>query len=110
MTTCSNDDCYGLLRMWKPLLIVLGRPPCRLVQPDLGTTMMIVLVSCTLVFWPPQAVTAGGGRRGAGVFGVLRYRNDDVRETPEPHTTIVRRLSNRTRASASRACCNQTLM
>ena len=67
-----NQEAYGLLRLWKPLLVVAVPAVLVLVQPDLGTAMMILLSRCTVILfgkvrWYLVAVMVAGllavGRR-----------------------------------------------
>ena len=85
-----NEAAYGLLRLWKPILVVLVPFAIVLVQPDLGTAMMIGLSSLTVILfgrvrWYLVAVMVVGLLAAAGVIW-----NDYVRESPEPRTTILR--------------------
>jgi len=85
-----NQPAYGLVRLWKPVLI-MGVPfVLVLVQPDLGTAMMIGLSSLTVILfgkvrWYLVAIMVAGLLASAGVIW-----NDYVREAPEPRTTILR--------------------
>ncbi|MBN1209609.1 MAG: rod shape-determining protein RodA [Myxococcaceae bacterium] len=85
-----NQESYGLLRLWKPVLVVAVPFVLVLVQPDLGTAMMIFLSSLTVILfgrvrWYLVAVMVVGVLTAAGVIW-----NDYVREAPEPKTTILR--------------------
>jgi rod shape determining protein RodA len=85
-----NQAAYGLLRLWKPVLVVLVPTAIVLVQPDLGTAMMILLSSLTVILfgrvrWYLVAVMVVGILAAAGVIW-----NDYVREAPEPRTTVLR--------------------
>lgn len=85
-----NQAAYGLLRLWKPVLVVLVPFAIVLVQPDLGTAMMIGLSSLTVILfgrvrWYLVAVMVVGLLAAAGVIW-----NDYVRESPEPRTTVLR--------------------
>jgi rod shape determining protein RodA len=85
-----NQDSYGLLRLWKPLLVVGVPSVLVLVQPDLGTAMMILLSSMTVILfgkvrWYLVAVMLVGLVAVGGIIW-----NDYVRETPEPHFTFLR--------------------
>jgi rod shape determining protein RodA len=87
-----NEEAYGLKRLWKPVLVVMVPFTLVLVQPDLGTALMIFLSSLTVILF--------GKVRGylvatlvVGVLaGAVIIWNDYVREAPEPRTTIVRHL------------------
>ena len=70
---------------WCPSVLVL-------VQPDLGTALMIVLSSADghplrQVRWYLVAIVVVGCSPGAGIIW-----NDYVREVPEPRTTVIRHL------------------
>jgi rod shape determining protein RodA len=85
-----NQAAYGLLRLWKPVAVVVVPFAIVLVQPDLGTAMMIGLSSLTVILfgkvrWYLVAVMVAG-LLAAGVV----IWNDYVREAPEPRTTILR--------------------
>lgn len=85
-----GDEAYGLLRLWKPVLVTLVPFALVLVQPDLGTALMIALTSLTVILfgkvrWYLWAVLIGG------VLAVaLVIWNDYVRDVPEPRTTVLR--------------------
>jgi rod shape determining protein RodA len=71
-------------------LIVMVPFTLVLVQPDLGTALMILLSSATVILfgkvrWYLVAVLLVGFFAGAGIIW-----NDYVREQPEPRTTIMR--------------------
>jgi rod shape determining protein RodA len=85
-----NQPAYGLLRLVKPVAVVMVPFAIVLVQPDLGTAMMIFLSSLTVILfgkvrWYLVAVMVVGLLASAGVIW-----NDYVREAPEPRTTILR--------------------
>jgi rod shape determining protein RodA len=85
-----GQGSYNLWRLWKPVLAVGVPFVLVLVQPDLGTALMIFLSSLTvLIFgkvrWYLVALMVAGLLAGAGVIW-----NDYIRDSPEPRTTIVR--------------------
>ncbi|MFL5319977.1 MAG: rod shape-determining protein RodA [Myxococcaceae bacterium] len=90
-----TDDRYGFLRLWKPVLLAFGPAVLVLVQPDLGTFMMIALSSVTVLLfgrvkWHVIAVGAGAMLLVAGVIW-----HDYVREPPadgSPRKTIARQF------------------
>jgi len=87
-----SDDSYGFLRLLKPLAI-FGVPTLLvLVQPDLGTAMMMTLSSATIILfgrvrWGLVVLSGVGLLVASGVIW-----NDYVRETSQPHATIIRHL------------------
>ena len=85
-----NQESYGLLRLWKPLLVVAVPAGLVLVQPDLGTAMMILLSSATVILfgkvrWYLVAVILAGLVAVGGIIW-----NDYVREAPEPRFTVLK--------------------
>ncbi|SET51365.1 cell elongation-specific peptidoglycan biosynthesis regulator RodA [Stigmatella erecta] len=85
-----GQGSYNLWRLWKPVMAVGVPFVLVLVQPDLGTALMIFLSSLTvLIFgkvrWYLVAMMVVGLLAGAGVIW-----NDYIRDSPEPRTTIVR--------------------
>ncbi|MFY0574732.1 rod shape-determining protein RodA [Cystobacter fuscus] len=87
-----GDGSYGLKRLVKPLLVVMVPTALVLVQPDLGTALMILLSSATVILfgkvrWYLVAVLLVGFFAVAGIIW-----NDYVRDVPEPRTTVVRHL------------------
>ncbi len=84
-----GQESYSLLRLWKPVLVVMVPFTLVLVQPDLGTALMIFLSSLTVILfgkvrWYLVAVMVAGLVAGAGIIW-----NDYVRDNPE-RTTIIR--------------------
>jgi rod shape determining protein RodA len=87
-----HAESYGLFRLWKPALVVGVPAVLVLVQPDLGTCLMILLTSGTVILfgkvrWYLSSVLAAGVILVAGVIW-----NDYIREQPEPRTTVVRHM------------------
>jgi rod shape determining protein RodA len=85
-----NQESYGLTRLWKPVLVVAVPAGLVLVQPDLGTAMMILLSSLTVILfgkvrWYLVAVMVAG----ILAAGVVIW-NDYVREAPEPRFTVLK--------------------
>ena len=87
-----SDDSYGFLRLWKPLVLFAVPTVLVLVQPDLGTAMMMTLSSITIILFGRVRwwLVALGGV-GLLVVSVVIW-NDYVRETPQPHATVIRHL------------------
>lgn len=87
-----NDEGYGLVRLWKPLLIVGVPFAMVLVQPDLGTAMMIGLSSLTVILFGKVKrllviLLAVGALSGAAIIW-----NDYVRDAPDRTTVLRHRL------------------
>ncbi|MBM7114973.1 rod shape-determining protein RodA [Archangium primigenium] len=87
-----GEGSYGIKRLIKPVLVVMVPTTLVLVQPDLGTALMMLLSSATVILfgkvrWYLVAVIVVGFLSGAGIIW-----NDYVREMPEPRTTVVRHL------------------
>src|SRR5260370_1303743 len=87
-----SDDSYGFSRLWKPVLIGLVPMGLVLIQPDLGTTMMLLFTAATVIL-------VGKGKRSvlvavaiAGVLLSVVIWNDYVREPSESHRTFIRHL------------------
>ncbi len=86
-----NQPAYGLLGLWKPLLLAGVPLVLVLIQPDLGTAMMIALTVLTMVlFARVKKVLVGILVAGLLTAGVVIW-NDYVREPGNPpHATILR--------------------
>lgn len=87
-----SEDRYGFLRLLRPALIAGVPLVLVLVQPDLGTAMMIGLSSLTVILfarvrWPVMTVLV----TGLLVVSVVIW-NDYVRQSPpdRPHATLLR--------------------
>ena len=85
-----TQEGYGFIRLALPAVIAFIPFALVLVQPDLGTALMMFFTVVTLflfarVKWWVVAVMVGGALLG----GVVIW-NDYVREQPEPKQTIVR--------------------
>lgn len=81
---------YGFLRLVPAAVIALVPTALVLVQPDLGTAMMMSFTALTLILfakpkWTVMAALAIGGVLSVGVLW-----NDYVRAQPEPRVTIIR--------------------
>jgi rod shape determining protein RodA len=85
-----EDDRYGLRQLWKPLLLVGVPSVLVLVQPDLGTCMMLLLSSATVILFGkirrPLAIGLFAGL--LALTGVIW--NDYVRSPQTPHVTFMR--------------------
>lgn len=88
-----HDDerpSYGFLRLIPPAVIALVPIGLVLVQPDLGTALMMVFTAATIILfakprWPVLVVLALVAVAGVGVLW-----NDYVRPQPEPRFTLIR--------------------
>lgn len=71
---------YGLLDLWKPLLVIGVPAGLTLIQPDLGTAMLILAVAGTLVLVAKVRTSAlavlGAGGIAAGVLSWLFVLRD----------------------------------
>jgi rod shape determining protein RodA len=84
----EGEQPYGLLRLWKPLLLALGA--AALVLPDLGNTMMILLTAATiLVFARLRPWLLGVGLAAVIAVGGVIW-NDYVRDPADGHRTLIR--------------------
>ncbi|MEN9800036.1 MAG: hypothetical protein RL653_3733 [Pseudomonadota bacterium] len=85
-----EDDSYGFLRLLKPALLALVPAVLVLVQPDLGTFMMICLSALTVILFG----RVRGGVWAVGIIGALAVAfvvwNDYVRDGGHPPKTIAR--------------------
>lgn len=86
---------YGFLRLIKPVAIFVVPSVIILVQPDLGTTMMILLSSTTVVLFARVrwTVLATGGAVMLLLTAVIW--NDYVRDPSDGHRTFIRHLLKR---------------
>src|SRR5690606_6762310 len=88
---------YGLMELWKPLLVIGIPAGLTLIQPDLGTAMLILAVAGTLVLVARIRTSAlavlGSGAIAAGVLGwlfVLRdYQKKRVLAFLDPEADIL---------------------
>ena len=87
-----HDESYGLTRLWKPALVVGVPAVLVLVQPDLGTALMILLTSGTVILFGKVRWYLGAGLAAAVILVAGVIWNDYIREQQEPRTTVVRHL------------------
>jgi rod shape determining protein RodA len=86
-----NQPAYGLLGLWKPILYAFIPFALVLVQPDLGTAMMIGLTALTLILFARVkkvlvAILVAGVLAGGGIIW-----NDYIRDPGDPpHATVLR--------------------
>jgi hypothetical protein len=85
-----NNEGYGFFRLIPPVLISMIPTALVLVQPDLGTALMMTFTAVTIILFakPKWTVLVIMGVLALGSVGVLW--NDYVRVQPEPRMTIVR--------------------
>jgi rod shape determining protein RodA len=89
----EGERPYGLLRLWKPLLLALAA--AALVLPDLGNTMMILLTAATiLVFARLRPSLLGVGLAAVLAIGGIIW-NDYVRDPADGHRTVIRQALKR---------------
>jgi rod shape determining protein RodA len=86
-----QDDSYGLVRLWKPVLITGVPLVLVLAQPDLGTAMMIFFTASTVILFShvKKSVLIAMGLALVASFAVVW--NDYLRED-DNHPTIIRHL------------------
>lgn len=85
-----NQSSYGFLKLIAPSVIALVPIAIVLVQPDLGTALMMVFTAMTIILfakpkWTVMSALVVGGAIGVGVLW-----NDYVRPQNEPRSTIIR--------------------
>jgi rod shape determining protein RodA len=86
----QGDPPYGLLRLWKPVLIVLVPVAC--VLPDLGNAMMITLTAVTIFLFAKLhwSLLATGLVGLVAVSGIIW--NDYSRDPADGHRTVIRHI------------------
>jgi rod shape determining protein RodA len=87
-----SDDSYGFARLWKPVLIALVPMGLVLIQPDLGTTMMLFFTASTVILFGKVKRSVLVAVAIAGVLLSVVIWNDYVREQGEGHRTVIRHL------------------
>jgi rod shape determining protein RodA len=85
-----NAPTYGFLRLIPPAAIAVVPTLMVLVQPDLGTALMMAFTTITILLFarPKLPVLIVMGLAGVLTLGILW--NDYVRVQPEPRVTIIR--------------------
>ncbi len=85
-----NQPTYGFLRLLPPAALALVPTAMVLVQPDLGTALMMGFTTVTVLLFarPKLSVLLVMGLAGALTVGILW--NDYVRAQPEPRVTVIR--------------------
>jgi rod shape determining protein RodA len=86
-----ESPAYGFRRLLIPAIVTFV--PAALVwsEPDLGTTLMIVLTATSMMVFAKLRWTVALTLCLAGATAVGVIWNDYVREQPEPRRTVVRR-------------------
>jgi len=87
-----SDDSYGFARLWKPVLISLVPMGLVLIQPDLGTTMMLLFTAATVILFGKVKRSVLVAVAIAGALLSVVIWNDYVREPSESHRTFIRQL------------------
>ena len=87
----SESPTYGFKRLLIPTLVTLVPAVLILTEPDLGTTLMMLLTFMTVVVFAKLRWTVVLTLCLAGVAVVGVMWNDYIREQPEPRWTIARR-------------------
>jgi len=87
-----QDDSYGVLRLWKPVLISVVPFALVLVQPALGTAMMILLTALTIILFArvrkSVLIMLALGAVGTSVV----VWNDYLRDPSDGHHTFLRQF------------------
>jgi rod shape determining protein RodA len=86
----GKEGHYGFLRLAIPVLIGMVPILLVLVQPDLGTALMMVFTAATMILFARVRWTVGVAIGVAGFLGVGVLWNDYVRVQAEPKFTLIR--------------------
>jgi rod shape determining protein RodA len=81
---------YGFLRLIPPTVLAIVPTLLVLVQPDLGTALMMTFTALTLIVFSRVKWTVVVAFVAIGIAGAGIIWNDFVRVQPEPRMTIVR--------------------
>jgi rod shape determining protein RodA len=84
------ESSYGLLRLAVPVSIVLVPFTLVLAQPDLGTAMMILLTSATVILFGRVKAWVVGAMVGGMLLGSVVVWNDFVRDPSGASFTVAR--------------------
>jgi len=87
----SESPAYGFKRLLIPIIVTLVPVALVLTEPDLGTTLMMLLTAMTIIVFAKLRWTVVLTLCLAGVAGVGVIWNDYIREQGEPRWTVVRR-------------------
>ncbi len=85
-----NQPAQGFLRLIPAGVIALVPIGLVLVQPDLGTALMMVFTAMTIIMFSKPTLPVNVALVVAVVLGVGVLWNDYVREQPEPRFTVIR--------------------
>lgn len=85
-----NQPAQGFLRLIPAGVIALVPTGLVLVQPDLGTALMMVFTAVTIIMFSKPTWQVNTALAIAVVLGVGVLWNDYVREQPEPRFTMIR--------------------
>jgi rod shape determining protein RodA len=86
-----TEPSYGLVRLAIPMGIVMVPFVLVLVQPDLGTAMMIFLSSLTVILFGRVKTWVVGAMVGGLLLGSVVIWNDFVRDPSGEQFTVIRR-------------------
>ncbi len=91
----AQEDSYGLVRLWKPALIGFVPFALVLVQPDLGTGMMIFFTAITIILFArvKKSVVIAMAIGLLGVSAIVW--NDYLRDSEDNHPTLLRHFLKR---------------
>lgn len=87
-----NDDGYGFFRLWRPVLTSLVPFALVLVQPALGTAMMLFFIALTMTLFAKVKRSVLIAMIGGVLTVSLVIWNDYIRDTSEPHRTFIRQV------------------
>ncbi len=85
-----NQPAQGFLRLIPAAVIALFPTALVLVQPDLGTALMMVFTAATIIMFSKPTWQVNAALGVAVLLGVGVLWNDYVREQPEPRFTVIR--------------------
>jgi rod shape determining protein RodA len=86
----GKEGHYGLVRLVPPLVLAMVPTVLVLVQPDLGTALMMVFTTATLLLFARVTWTVWVTLAVVGVISFCVLWNDYVRVQPEPRFTFIR--------------------
>jgi rod shape determining protein RodA len=85
-----NQPAQGFLRLIPAAVIALFPTALVLVQPDLGTALMMVFTAATIIMFSKPTWQVNAALGVAVLLGVGVLWNDYLREQPEPRFTVIR--------------------